>query len=116
MPSIDDSHAPYKFRRSLGPGPKGRPPVRQTRGWVCELVKPSERGGRRGYYTQLCVNTETNALRLVRRDKKKKKRYNKVYAAWAASKRAKSSPSRPLPGYKCRPTRVARCGKKRRAR
>lgn len=109
MPRIDDSHAPFKRKRSIGPGPKKHPPIHQVKKWVCERVRPTERGAKPGYYTQICRLKSTGAVRYVRRKKPAKKRYNKLYRAWAAKHRARLVTKPAIRSYRCRRTRVARC-------
>lgn len=109
MPRIDDSHAPFKRKRKIGPGPKKAPPIYQAKRWVCERIKPGERGSKPGHYTQLCRNVETGTGQYVRRKKSKKKAYNKLYRKWAAKHRAKLVARPAVRSYRCRPTRVARC-------
>ena len=109
MPRIDDSHAPFKRKRSIGPGPKKAPPIHQTKAWTCERVRPSEAGAKPGFYTQVCRLKATGAVRYVRRKKSKKKAYNKLYRKWAAKHRAKLAARPAIRSYRCRRTRVARC-------
>lgn len=103
MDRIDDSHHPHKRRRSLGPGPRKHPPVRQTGDWTCTRAKPTGK-----HYVQVCTNIETGSKRTVKLKKGYKKKYNKAYRAWAARKRAPSR-SAPLPSYQCRRTKRTRC-------
>lgn len=109
MPRIDDSHAPFKRKRTIGPGPKKAPPITQTKAWHCERVRPSERGAKPGFYTQLCRLAGTNVVRYVRRKKKAKRAYNKLYRKWAAKHRAKLVAKPAIRSYRCRRTRVAWC-------
>lgn len=104
MTRIDDSHTPFKRKKSIGPGPKRQPPVKQTKHFVCERPR---HGRKKGFYTQDCVDTKTGIVHVIRRKKSKKKAYNKVYRTWTAKRKAPKS--RPLPSYRCRRTRVASC-------
>ena len=88
MPRIDDSHAPFKRKRSIGPGPKKAPPIHQTKAWACERVRPSEAGAKPGFYTQVCRLKETGAVRYVRRKKSKKKAGKKDKSAKKKKKAA----------------------------
>jgi len=94
---------PFKRKRSLGPGPRRHPPVRQTGDWTCTRGKDTKK-----HYVQVCTNTETGTRRTVKLKKKYKKSYNKTYRAWAAKKRG-SVRSAPLLSYRCRRTKRTRC-------
>ena len=105
MNRIDGSHYPFKRKDTAGPGPKHRPRIKQTGTWKCE--RPTAGTAKGKFYVQLCKNTDTGAVRKVRRDKAKKAKYNKLYRKWLGGERV--TPDRKRPGYKCRRTRVSPC-------
>lgn len=103
---IDDSHQPFKRTRQLGPGPKRAPAVRQVREWECQKGREK--------YTQVCTYVGPDLNKRGKKVKskmnaKKKKAYNKVYRAWAKANRAGLHARGPLPSYRCKRTRVAKC-------
>ena len=108
MPRIDDSHTPFKRKASIGPGPMRAPKIHEAKVWVCEKPKKGAHG-KKGYYTQACVSRETGQVRFVRRSKKAKKKYNKLYRAWVAKKRVNPQSKPARRSYRCRRTNVARC-------
>jgi hypothetical protein len=117
----DDSHQPFKSRKVIGPGPKRRRKLAVKDLWECSWV---------GKYKQACYNRATGRLKINKPTcanvplgkgekrisaseclvitKAKKKRYNKVYRAWAKEHRRAKLPLRA--GYQCRPTPFAKCG------
>lgn len=105
MARIDDSHQPFKRKRSIGPGPRKRPKVNEAKDWACARAKPTKT-----HYVQVCKwvgGGETKSPRTVKLRKKYKKAYNKVYRAWARNKRLSATPvksyrCRKKPGTKCR--------------
>jgi len=109
MPRIDGSHQPFKRTRKLGPGPKKRPAIGQTKDWECIKTR-----GQKTDYTQLCRyvgpdRDRRGEVRLVKTNKAKKKRYNKVYRAWAKKHRKALQAQPARPGYRCRSTVVSPC-------
>lgn len=85
MSRIDDSHQPYKRKRSLGPGPKHADKIYETKDWEC-----SKRPKTKKYYVQKCVyvgDGPPKKARLVKRKIRAKKVYNKIYRKWAASRK-----------------------------
>lgn len=100
---IDDSHQPYKRTKRLGPGPRRHPPVLQAKNWECSKGKKK--------YEQICVwvGAGKRAPTKNRMNPKKKKKYNKVYRAWAAKNRVALTKRAPVSGYKCRRTKATRC-------
>lgn len=109
MPTrIDDSHTPFKRMRALGPGPKKRPPVKQTRRWVCIKAPPKKQ--KKGYYTQLCRSVDTGRIATIRTDKDEKKKYMKEYRVWRSkSKAPRFSRTARISTYRCRKTRTTKC-------
>lgn len=103
---IDDSHQPFKRTKRIGPGPKKHPPVLQVKDWECK--KGSSK------YVQVCTyvgpNVERRGTTVTHKTKKAKKRkYNKLYRAWARKNRAKLVNKGALPSYRCKRTRNASC-------
>ncbi len=100
---IDDSHQPYKRTRKIGPGPKRHPPKLQVKEWECR------RGSRP--YEQICtwVGPGTRATTKRRMNKAKKRKYNKLYRAWAKRNRAKLQNRGRTASYRCRRTARTRC-------
>jgi hypothetical protein len=94
-PRIDDSHQPYKRKRSLGPGPRKRPRVLEMKNWECRKLKATPK-----YYVQVCRDLETGRTRKIKTKKKWKRKYNKLYRAW--SKRHPIAAKSPQPTYRCR--------------
>lgn len=103
---IDDSHQPFKRTRTIGPGPKKAPPVKQARDWECQ------RGPKK--YTQICTYVGDNPAMRGRKvkskmDPTKKRKYNKLYRAWAKENRQALRARGALPNYRCHKTRVTKC-------
>lgn len=99
---IDDSHQPFKRVRKIGPGPKRHPPVLEVKQWKC--VKGKKK------YTQVCTwigGGEPRAPTINRMNKAKKKKYNKLYRAWA--KRNRNTKGKARSTYRCRKTRNTTC-------
>ena len=110
---IDDSRTPFKRTSKLGPGPKKRPAIDQSKNWECNKAKATTT-----HYVQKCVYVGPDRARrgkkiTVKTKKAKKKAYNKVYKKWAAkSARIQALVKRgPKRGYRCRKTAVAKCRK-----
>jgi len=99
---IDDSHQPFKRVRKIGPGPKRHPPVLEVKQWRCRKGKKK--------YTQVCTwigGGEKRAPTINRMNKAKKKKYNKLYRAWAKKNRGTKGGRRA--SYRCRKTRNTTC-------
>lgn len=95
---IDDSHQPFKRKRSIGPGPRKRPKVNEAKDWECTRAKPTAK-----HYVQVCRWVGGGGSRAVKKVKIKKtwkKRYNAQYRAWAARKRTPAKG--PVKTYRCR--------------
>lgn len=99
---IDDSHHPFKRKRTMGPGPKRHPRVAETGELVCHKGKNTKT-----HYVQVCKVQGTGTVRTYKLKKSTKKRYNKLYRAWRA--RQKAAPKGRRPGYRCRRTARATC-------
>lgn len=102
MARIDDSHQPFKRKKSIGPGPLKYPKVDQVGVWVCRRAKPTKT-----HYVQVCKNTETGSKHTSRVKKARKKKYNAIYRRWAAGKRLAARPA--LRSYRCRRTSTTKC-------
>ena len=107
LPRLDDSHQPFKRKRSLGPGPRRRPRVAETKNWECE-----KRPSTWTHYIQVCRYVGDNAemrgtKRTVKTSKKTKRVYNKEYRAWL--KRHEGKVNKPQSSYSCRPHAGTRC-------
>ena len=101
MARIDDSHQPYKRKRSEGPGPKHHPRVYETKDWECSKAPMT-----RTHYVQVCKYIGDGPARkphVVKLKKSTKKKYNKVYRAWL--KRQGGRRQKPVPSYHCRTNR-----------
>ncbi len=99
---IDDSHQPFKRTRKLGPGPKKHPTVWEDKAFICTKGKDSKT-----HYVQLCKYQGADGATHIHRiqlSKKWKKKYNKVYHAWAAVKRKALVARGAKPTYVCRKT------------
>jgi hypothetical protein len=102
---LDRSHAPFKVRRKIGPGPRKRAPITKAGDWECEKAKATKT-----HYVQVCV-WQGDGIRKPKRVKIKKswkRGYNKLYRAWAKKHTGKVRTTA-LPGYKCRSTRTTKC-------
>jgi hypothetical protein len=107
MKRIDDSHQPFKRTKKLGPGPRRRPPIHESKTFVCRRAKPTAK-----HYVQLCTYVGADGAKYqttIRTKKGWKKRYNKQYRAWAARKRTALVARGPQRGYRCRRTASTRC-------
>lgn len=109
MSRIDDSHQPYKRKRSLGPGPRRRPRITESKDWECIKGKNTKT-----HYVQKCVfigddrsGLHTGDRRTVKTKKKTKKKYNKLYKAWA--KKHGVSGRKAVSSYSCRRQRGVTC-------
>jgi hypothetical protein len=108
---IDDSHQPFKRTGAIGPGPKKRPKVHQEKNWECQKGKATAK-----HYVQICTYVGDYSKRRgkkikVLRSKASKKKYNKLWRAWAKrNKRISALQSRGAKrGYSCRKTPIAKC-------
>lgn len=104
---IDDSHQPFKRVRKIGPGPRKRPPIFESKEFKCKRAKPT-----RTHYIQHCTYVGADGAKHVATVKTKKawkKRYNKVYRAWAKKKRAALVSRGPQSRYRCRKTALTKC-------
>lgn len=104
---IDDSHAPFKRTRKIGPGPRKRPAIYESKEFVCRRVKPT-----RTHYVQSCTYVGADGARhqvTVRTKKGWKKAYNKQYRKWAKTKRAALVSRGPQSRYRCRKTASTKC-------
>ncbi len=92
---IDDSHHPFKRKKSEGPGPKKRPRVYQTDNWEC-----TKRPSTKKHYIQKCVWVGKGKRKpvTVKTAKRKKKAYNKLYRKWRAGH---PGPQKRVAGYHC---------------
>jgi hypothetical protein len=115
MALIDDSHAPFKRTKRIGPGPKKRAPVDHTGNLECERRRKTAT-----HYIQVCTYVGDNRARrgkktVIKTPIKKKKRYMKLYRAWAKNNARIAALQKrgPRRGYKCRKTPVAKCTKKK---
>lgn len=107
MKRIDDSHQPFKRTKKIGPGPRKRPAIRETKTFVCKRSKPTKT-----HYIQQCAYTGADGARhvtTVRTKKTWKKKYNKVYRQWAAKRRASLVARGPQRSYRCRRTASTKC-------
>jgi len=104
MPRIDDSHQPYKRKRSLGPGPKRHPRVKQTKEWECTARKPTKTA-----YVQVCrwVGEGTRKSQTFKTSKKSKKKYNRLYRQWLVKKGIVNKGRTST--YRCRRTKTTKC-------
>ncbi len=109
---IDDSHHAFKRAGGVGPGPKKRPRLFQQKDWECQKGKNTGKA-----YVQICTYVGDNKARRgkkvkVVRSKAKKKAYNRQWRKWAKNNKriAALQAKGPKPGYRCRRTRVAKCG------
>lgn len=104
---IDDSHAPFKRTRKIGPGPRKRPAIYESKDYVCKRLKPTAT-----HYRQVCTYVGADGQKHVATIKTKKgwkKKYNKQYRKWAAKARASLVKRGPQSRYRCRRTAVAKC-------
>lgn len=103
MARIDDSHQPFKRKRSIGPDPKRHPKVSQVKEWECAAKKPTST-----HYVTVCrwIGEGTRKPTVNKMSKAKKRAYNKLYRPFAAKKRTTGGK---LPSYRCRRTRSASC-------
>lgn len=81
-PPIQDDHNPFKRLRSIGPGPRGREPLRQRQNWECNAIKDAP-------YKQMCVwigpegkGHRRGSKKVVVVDPEYKAKYNKQYNKW----------------------------------
>lgn len=101
MARIDDSHQPYKRKRSEGPGPRRRPRVFEQKDWECSKGKNTKT-----HYVQVCKyvgDGPDRAPRRIKLKKKYKKGYNKEYRAWL--KKHGAHRQKPVASYHCRRSR-----------
>lgn len=113
MARIDGTHAPFKRKTTLGPGPMKRQRISLAKEWECH--RPRKVSAKTGEilaakYVQVCKYVgpgKPRKPRVVKTDRAWKKAYNKKYRAWAKSKRVGTGGKRP--GYRCRSTIVSKC-------
>ncbi len=99
---LDDSHAPFKRLRKLGPGPRDRAPISEKKHWECNKIEGAK-------YRQLCtwvgpakMGHRKGAVKVVIVNKAWKKEYNAEYAAFRAEKPNKPRVNAAQPNYKYR--------------
>lgn len=98
---LDDSHAPFKRLRKLGPGPRDRAPITEKKHWECNKIEGVK-------YRQLCtwvgpakMGHRKGAVKVVIVNKAWKSEYNAEYAAWREGK-LKPRVNAAQPNYKYR--------------
>ena len=106
---IDDAHQPFKRTVRIGPGPRKRPAIVREGDWECVKGKNT-----RTHYVQVCTfigetGRKRGAKLTVKTKRARKKRYNKLYRAWAKKHRKALQARGPRAGYRCRRTAVAKC-------
>lgn len=103
---IDDSHQPFKRTRKIGPGPRKRPAILQSKDWSCTKGKNTKT-----HYVQTCkwMGEGNRKPVKVKTKKRYKKAYNKLYRKWAAKHRKALTAKGAMPGYRCKKTKIARC-------
>lgn len=107
MARIDDSHHAFKRAGSLGPGPKKKK-LSEEKDWECRKGKNTATE-----YVQICrwVGEGKRKPMTVRRKKKSKKAYNKLYRKWLKANARIQAFQRKgrKTGYRCRKTPIAKC-------
>lgn len=108
---IDDSHHTFKRAGGIGPGPKKRPRLYREGDWECQKGQNTSTK-----YVQICtyvgdIRSKRGKKVKVVRSKAKKKKYNKLWRAWAKrSSRIKTLQRKGArAGYRCRKTKIAKC-------
>ncbi len=109
MKRIDDSHQPFKRTGRIGPGPRKRAAVFESKTYSCKRASPTAT-----HYVQVCTYFGADGKKHTTKVKLKKaykKRYNKVYRAWAkTNKRVTALAKRGAkPGYRCKRTAQTKC-------
>lgn len=104
---IDDSHQPFKRTKRIGPGPRKRPPIHESKTFTCKRGKPTGK-----HYVQHCTYVGADGAKhvtTIKTKKKWKRSYNKVYRTWAAKKRGALVARGPQRSYRCRKTASTKC-------